>query len=316
MAKRTLGRSLPPREASARLEWQRWAWRARCASDGDGIISRHPPLSAGSADARAGNEANVSPWDDGRLILLFLCLIPCGYQSAVYGKCSTTPSMVSPGFRSPESLYRGNVSFIIDFVKRKRTLAVSQRAVRSSAAPPARPRKATKETTAAESGGRDSSAPMPGSSGGLGSDVERALVDGLRKQTPIKDLPGVAIENVRLQPEPAFDIAFEIRSGSQRITVFAEVKPDSSPRRLAEIAPWIQRLKSLRQDVAIAVAAPSLSPQSQAFCIENGIDFLDLAGNVFINIPGIFTLQRTGMRERSIESSALVAPVMNVFSGR
>lgn len=195
-------------------------------------------------------------------------------------------------------------------------MAASQRAVRSSAVPPARARKATEETTAVESGGRDSNAPMPGSSGRLASDIERAIADGLRKQMPIKGLPGVTIENVRIQPEPAFDIAFEIRSGSQRIPVFAEVKPDFSPRRLAEIAPWIQRLKSLRQDVSIAVAAPSFSPQSQAFCIENGIDFLDLAGNIFVNVPGTFTLQRIGMRDRSIAPSALIVPVMNVFSGR
>ncbi len=59
-----------------------------------------------------------------------------------------------------------------------------------------------------------------------------------------------------------------------------------SPRVLEEIRPWIRRLKSLRPDVAVAVIAPQLSVQAQAFCIENGIDFLDLAGNVSINIPG------------------------------
>jgi len=152
--------------------------------------------------------------------------------------------------------------------------------------------------------------------GHLGSDVERAITDGLVRQAPIKGLPGVAIENVRLQSEPGFDIAFEIRSGSQRIPVFVEVKPNFSPRSLAEIAPWIQRLKSLRQDVSIAVAAPSLSLQAQAFCIENGVDFLDLAGNVFISVPGKFTLQRTGMRDRSIGPPTRAVPGINVFSGR
>jgi hypothetical protein len=43
----------------------------------------------------------------------------------------------------------------------------------------------------------------------------------------------------------------------------------------------------------------SLSSQAQTFCIESGIDFLDLAGNVFINVPGKFTLQRNGMRASS-----------------
>ena len=220
------------------------------------------------------------------------------------------------GYHSWNELHTGNISSILVFVKRNIELRVSGRNAQSVPAPPARARKANEETAAAQRGGRDASASVPRSTGRLVSDVESALVDGLRKQTPIKDLPGVAIENVRLQPKPGFDVAFEIRSGGQRILVFAEVKPDFSPRRLAEIAPWIQRLRSLREDVSIAVAAPSLSRQSQAFCIENGIDFLDLAGNVFISVPGKFTLQRTGMRDRSVEPATLAIPVMNVFSGR
>lgn len=177
-----------------------------------------------------------------------------------------------------------------------------------------RPQKSNEVVVAARYAERNASGLMPG--GRLVSDVERAIADGFRKQAPINGLPGIAIENVRIQPEPGFGIAFEIRSGSQRIPVFAEVKPNFSPRHLAEIVPWVQRLKSLRDDVSVAVAAPSLSPQSQAFCIENGIDFFDLAGNVFISVPGKFTLQRIGMRNRSIERPALVLPAMNVFSGR
>lgn len=161
---------------------------------------------------------------------------------------------------------------------------------------------------------RNASTQTPGNR--LGRDVERTIADGLRKQTPVKGIPGITVENVRIQPEPAFSVAFELFSSGKRITVLAEVKSDFSPRRLAEIAPWVQRLMSLRQDVCIAIAAPSLSPQSQAFCIENGIGFFDLAGNIFISLPGSFTLQRTGMRDRSIEPSTPPGPDMNVFSGR
>ena len=73
----------------------------------------------------------------------------------------------------------------------------------------------------------------------------------------------------------------------------------------------------MRTDVAVAVIAPQLSSQAQTFCIENGIDFLDLAGNVFINVPGKFTLQRNGMRasaEFAVPSQS--ARTANVFSGR
>lgn len=214
-------------------------------------------------------------------------------------------------FHFENALHIGNLSCILGFVKRNMTSKARERSTRSAISLPPRRGGVLAAAPRAE---RNASAPVKQDQ--PGSDIERAIADGLRNQAPVKGLPGVVIESVRIQPEQPFDIAFDIRSGGQRIPVFVEVKPDFSPRRLGEIAPWIQRLKSLRQDASIAIAAPSVSPQSQAFCIENGIDFVDLAGNVFINVPGTFTLQRTGMRDRSIEPSAPAIPAMNVFSGR
>jgi hypothetical protein len=108
----------------------------------------------------------------------------------------------------------------------------------------------------------------------------------------------VSIEDVQEKPEPPFDISFELRSGRNRIQVLGEIKQTFSPRIVAEIAPWIRRLKSLRPDLAVALLAPALSDQAQAFCTDNRIDFVDLAGNISINVPGKFTLRRTGMRAR------------------
>ncbi|MBI4481385.1 MAG: hypothetical protein HY652_00705 [Acidobacteria bacterium] len=147
--------------------------------------------------------------------------------------------------------------------------------------------------------------------------TERAVADALRDQVPVKDLPGVSIQDVREQPEQAFDISFQLRSGSNRVQVLGEIKQTVSPRMLQEIAPWIRRLKSLRRDVSVAVIAPTLSPQAQAFCVKNGIDFMDLAGNVFINLPGKFTLQRSGMRARGVPAQESEGQrALNVFSGR
>lgn len=147
--------------------------------------------------------------------------------------------------------------------------------------------------------------------------TEQIVAEALRSQLPVKGLPGVSIQNVREQPEQPFDIGFELRSGPNQVQVLGEIKPTFSPRLLEEISPWIRRLKSLRTDISVAVIAPLLSPQAQAFCIQNGIDFLDLAGNVFINVPGKFTLQRNGMRARSQPSAAPEnARCANVFSGR
>ena len=121
--------------------------------------------------------------------------------------------------------------------------------------------------------------------------IERDIANALRQQIPVKDLPGVSIRGVQEQPEQPFDISFELRSGANRVLVLAEIRPAFSPRLLEEIAPWIQRLKSLRDDVAVAVIAPALSSQAQAFCMQNAIDFMDLAGNIFrlVQLAG-FTL--------------------------
>jgi hypothetical protein len=147
--------------------------------------------------------------------------------------------------------------------------------------------------------------------------MENTIAEALRNQIPVRALPGVSIANVQEQSEQPFDISFDLLSGPNQIRVLGEVKPTFSPRVLEEIGPWIRRLKSLRTDVAVAVIAPQLSSQAQTFCIENGIDFLDLAGNVFINVPGKFTLQRNGMRasaEFAVPSQS--ARTANVFSGR
>jgi hypothetical protein len=144
----------------------------------------------------------------------------------------------------------------------------------------------------------------------------REIARGLRGQEPVKGLPGVSIKDVQ-EPEQPFDIGFELRSGENRIRVLGETKKVFTPRIIEEIAPWVRRLKSLRPDVAIALITPLLSEQAQTFCIQNDIDFLDLAGNISINVPGKFTLRRTGVRARGQPKQKSDAPLTsNVFSGR
>jgi len=145
---------------------------------------------------------------------------------------------------------------------------------------------------------------------------EKTVLQALRNQIPVRDLPGVRICAVREQPEERFDIKFELESGKSRVLVFGEIKPAVSPRLLQEIAPWIKRMKSLREGATFAIICPTLSPQSQAYCIENGIDFMDLAGNISINLPGTFTLQRLGMRSKEWSPTTVSLPITNVFSGR
>lgn len=149
-----------------------------------------------------------------------------------------------------------------------------------------------------------------------GGQLERAVVQALRNQSPVRDLPGVRITAVREQPKERFDISFEMQSGKSRVLALGDIKPAVSPKLLEELAPWIRRMKCLRENVAFVLISPAISPRSQEYCIKNAIDFLDLAGNVSINVPGKFVLQRLGMRSKEKGEPVRSFPGINVFSGR
>jgi hypothetical protein len=146
--------------------------------------------------------------------------------------------------------------------------------------------------------------------------LEKEIVQALRNQIPVQDLPRVRLRDVKVQPKDGFDVEFQLESGQRSVLVYGEIKPAVSPKLLEQLAPWIRRMRSLRPDVAFVLISPFLAPRSQAYCIENSIDFLDLAGNVSINVPGAFTLQRLGMRSESRTTGANQPPATNVFSGR
>ncbi len=150
----------------------------------------------------------------------------------------------------------------------------------------------------------------------IGSQLEKEIVQALRNQVPVQGLPGVRIRDVKAQRKDGFDVEFQLDSGQRRILVYGEIKPTASPKLLEQLVPWIRRLRSLRKDATFALICPVLAPRSQAYCIENGIDFLDLAGNVSINVPGTFTLRRLGMRGESPVTTSNQPPATNVFSGR
>ena len=148
------------------------------------------------------------------------------------------------------------------------------------------------------------------------SQFERQAVEALRAQIPVRGLAGVRISEVKAQPTAPFDVEFQLQSGKRRISVFAEIQSSTSPRVLDEIAPWILRMKSLRPGVSFALICPALSTRAQMFAIEKGIDFIDLAGNISINVPGEFTLQRLGMRSQEQAKPSTSRSLPNVFSGR
>jgi DNA-binding PadR family transcriptional regulator len=144
--------------------------------------------------------------------------------------------------------------------------------------------------------------------------TEASVVQALMDQVPFAQMSGIRATNVA--KSGPFDVRFDLESGTNKVCVYAEIEQAISPRQLETIAPWIARLKAIEKDAAFAIICPALSQQAQTYCMGAGIDFLDLAGNISINVPGRFVLQRTGQRSKDWVQAAEGPREVNVFSGR
>ena len=146
--------------------------------------------------------------------------------------------------------------------------------------------------------------------------LENALIETLRAQTPIRDLPGVRILDVNASPTQPFDVSFQLEAGSSRVRVLGEIRDGVTPKVLEEIAPWVARLKAVQPDFAFLLICPYLTPLSQAFCIEKGIDFIDAAGNISIDVPGRMVLRRLGKKGKQPPPTRRSARIIGVYSGK
>lgn len=146
--------------------------------------------------------------------------------------------------------------------------------------------------------------------------TEFEILLALKTNEPFKGLPNVRIENLVPQPGTTgakFDAKFDLQFGETKVEVYAEIKNTCTPKQVEQIAPWLSRFKATQKDAAFALVCPALSPQSQKLCFERNVDFIDLAGNVFINLPGKLLLQRVGMQPRKETGPSFYR---NPFSGK
>lgn len=130
--------------------------------------------------------------------------------------------------------------------------------------------------------------------------TEADIVQQIRSGVPFQGLPQIFVENVQVQPRAEvgrrFDAEVTLNAGGQRVLVLAEVKNVCTPLVVAQIVPWLAQLKLVQPRAAVALVCPRLSPEAQRICGESNVDFIDLTGNILINVPGVFYLYRTGMK--------------------
>jgi hypothetical protein len=129
---------------------------------------------------------------------------------------------------------------------------------------------------------------------------ESEIVELLNKNEPFIGLDDISITNIkwrkwnplinRISTDP--DISFQINFNGKLISVNGEIKIQVTPKMLEQLGPWLNRIKLYKPNDLWVLICPYLSPESQNFCQENAIDFIDLSGNILLRKPGEIYIER------------------------
>jgi len=124
----------------------------------------------------------------------------------------------------------------------------------------------------------------------LAEEGEKALRSCLER------VPFLSIKRVQKAPrlggEPP-DIAFKLKTPDGDQMVLVEVKTGGQPRVVREaVNQLLQYLSKVPEAYGILVA-PYISPKSAAICVENGIGYVDLAGNCRLSFRQVY-VEREG----------------------
>jgi hypothetical protein len=128
--------------------------------------------------------------------------------------------------------------------------------------------------------------------------IENEIIERINKGEPFIGLSDIRLlGNVEVKPKGLDqsvrpDLAMSVEFNGVPITIYGEIKAQVTPMILKEIGPWLARLNSNNSNIWYVLICPFLSPESQKYCQENRVDFIDLCGNILIRIPGKVLIQR------------------------
>ncbi|HUZ28600.1 MAG TPA: type IV toxin-antitoxin system AbiEi family antitoxin [Solirubrobacteraceae bacterium] len=114
------------------------------------------------------------------------------------------------------------------------------------------------------------------------------------------------------------DAVVDLRGSNATATFAVEAKRSFSPRDVERLLPGLSRtLRSLAANVPLLVVAPWLSARTQELLRNEGINYIDLAGNTFIRLdfPAVF-IRTTGATRNPERQARAVARVRGPKAGR
>jgi len=147
----------------------------------------------------------------------------------------------------------------------------------------------------------------------------------------LKSIPKVEIVRISVDERPPVvpDLLFLVTKSDKTIMIGVECKPLSlgEPRYVRSAIQQLKEPKNIQlavqqlkkfiklagQDISVygVVAAPCISEESSSICRENGMGYIDLAGNCFLNFDGIY-IERKGFQNGETKKR----PLKSIFSPR
>ncbi len=133
---------------------------------------------------------------------------------------------------------------------------------------------------------------------------EREVVSKVAGILPLL-VPNLTVESEEINPQPFNeakpDIAAVLRYNDFRKRVFIEVKSIGEPKMVEQAVTQLKRFSRSSPSSYLMFAAPYLSRRARELCREEGIGYLDLEGNVFVE-SGPILIDRTGNLERTLNN--------------
>jgi len=88
------------------------------------------------------------------------------------------------------------------------------------------------------------------------------------------------------------DLLFEIAVGDRRFSIIVEVKSVGEPRQLRSAIQQLREYLAQTKDGYGVVAANFITDDAGRLCRDNGLGYMDLAGNCFLNFDQVYIEQK------------------------
>lgn len=125
--------------------------------------------------------------------------------------------------------------------------------------------------------------------------IEEKADNALRsclQRVPFLNIEKIVRETRDGTGESTFDLVATICLGQKRLRIIAEVKNNGQPRVVRFSISQLKRYCENSSDVYSIFVAPYISSQAAEICINEGVGYLDLAGNCRLSFEEVFIEQR------------------------